>query len=82
MIKSFRNLFLLLALCGVMVAALTGCEQKPTEPGGDVPEVQGDYRRGVWEDVYKRQFVWSPYFAGGQLELPAGLHGSLLSGAL
>ncbi len=32
MTKSFRNLFLLLALCSVMVAALTGCEQKPQSP--------------------------------------------------
>ena len=58
MTKSFRNLFLLLALCSVMVAALTGCEQKTTEPGGDVPEVQGDYRRGVWEETtYKNDYL-------------------------
>ena len=58
MTKSFRNLFLLLAQCSVMVTALTGCEQKTTEPGGDVPEVQGDYRRGVWEETtYKNDYL-------------------------
>ena len=58
MIKSLRSLFLLLALCGVIVAALTGCGQKNTESSSDAPEVQGNYRRGVWENTtYKNDYL-------------------------
>lgn len=57
--RSFRNLFLLLALCGVVVAALTGCEQqKPVESSSEGPELHGDYRRGVWEEsTYTNDYI-------------------------